>query len=91
MYLHLGETKNVKFTSAYRDLLKCFTTAELMNWTHLQEVYKAEMSTGKTATGVFDFNTEKGKERWDDLRKRVVEHVSRTHRPCEGDTVLYPI
>lgn len=64
--------------SAYfdRDLLKCFTTAELMNWAHLQETYKAELSSGPTATGVFDLNTETGKTHWEDLRKRVVEHVS---------------
>ena len=61
---------------SFRDLLKCFTTAELMRWSHIKEVYESELRTGSSATGVFEQATDEGKKRWEDLRKRVVEHVS---------------
>lgn len=61
---------------SFRDLLKCFTTAELMRWSYIKEVYESELRTGSSATGVFEQATDEGKKRWEDLRKRVVEHVS---------------
>ena len=61
---------------SFRDLLKCFTTAELMRWSHIKEMYESELRTGLSATGVFEQATDEGKKRWEDLRKRVVEHVS---------------
>ena len=65
---------------SFRDLLKCFTTAELMRWSHIKEVYESELRTGSSATGVFEQATDEGKKRWEDLRKRVVEHVSACSR-----------
>ena len=67
---------NLVYDLPIRDLLKCFTTAELMRWSHIKEVYESELRTGSTASGVFDPKTDEGKKRWEDLRKRVVEHVS---------------
>ena len=59
-----------------RDLLKCFTTAELMRWSYIKELYESELRTSTSATGVFEPATDEGNKRWEDLRKRVVEHVS---------------
>ena len=47
-----------------------------MRWSHIKEVYESELRTGATATGVFEPGTEEGNKHWEDLRKRVVEHVS---------------
>lgn len=58
-----------------RDLLKCFTTPELMRWSHIKELYESELRTGASATGVFESDADEGNKRWEDLRKRVVEHV----------------
>ena len=62
-----------------RDLLKCFTTAELMRWSHVKEVYESDLKKEPTATGVFEPGSDAGDKRWEDLRKRVVEHVSFCH------------
>ncbi|RMX55448.1 hypothetical protein pdam_00019355 [Pocillopora damicornis] len=70
----VGEEKTLEEISLYRDLLKCFTTAELMRWSYIKEVYEAELRTGPSATGVFEEHTDEGKKRWEDLQKRVVEH-----------------
>ena len=63
-----------------RDLLKQFTTMELMRWAALVEDYGKELREGSPdspATDVFDC-TEDGEKRWKDLKNRVVEHVSYT-------------
>ncbi|EDO38521.1 predicted protein [Nematostella vectensis] len=66
------EDKTLEEIPLYKELLKCFTTSELMNWAHVQQQYGPELHG--SALGVFDTNTDNGKKRWDDLRKRVVEH-----------------
>lgn len=61
-----------------RDLLKQFTTMELMRWTSLVEDYRKELRDGSPdspATDVFSYS-EEGEKRWKDLKNRVVEHVS---------------
>lgn len=70
----------VVFFSAFicRDLLKQFTTMELMRWTSLVEDYRKELRDGSPdspATDVFSYS-EEGEKRWKDLKNRVVEHVS---------------
>lgn len=63
-----------------RDLLKQFTTMELMRWASLVEDYGKELREGSPdspATDVFAC-TEEGEKRWKDLKNRVVEHVSQT-------------
>ena len=47
-----------------------------MRWSRIKELYESELRTGASATGVFETGTDEGKKRWEDLRKRVVEHVS---------------
>ena len=62
-----------------RDLLKLFTTNELMQWSSLTSICAKELRDGlpgSPATGVFEKQGERGNKRWDDFRKRVVEHVS---------------
>lgn len=61
-----------------RDLLKQFTTMELMRWASLVEDYDKELREGSPdspATDVFSYS-EEGEKRWKDLKNRVVEHVS---------------
>ena len=61
-----------------RALLKCYVTAELMNWAEVTQQYEKELRQGSAenlATEVF-VNNEEGNKRWDDFRKRIVEHVS---------------
>lgn len=63
-----------------RELLKQFTTMELMRWAALVEDYGKELREGSAdspATVVFS-NSEEGENRWKDLKNRVVEHVSAT-------------
>ncbi|KAJ1929964.1 proteasome regulatory particle subunit [Tieghemiomyces parasiticus] len=54
----------------YRQLLKHFTTNELMRWTRILEVYGATLSQ----TPVFHADTPAGTKRREDLHKRVIEH-----------------
>lgn len=73
----LGGVVN-KYSSCPRDLLKQFTTMELMRWASLVEDYGKELRDGSPnspATDVFSY-TEEGEKRWKDLKNRVVEHVS---------------
>ena len=76
--LHRTKTDpNLDEIPTYRDILKNFTTSELMQWSKLMSLYETELRDGvqgSPATGVFDRNTEKGAKHWDELRKRVVEH-----------------
>lgn len=67
-------------SSVPRDLLKQFTTMELMRWASLVEDYGKELREGSPdspATDVFSYS-EEGEKRWKDLKNRVVEHVSPT-------------
>lgn len=56
--------------SFYQELIKCFTANELMRWPKIDEIYGPELKHHS----VFDVKTSYGKTRWDDLRKRVIEH-----------------
>lgn len=65
-------------SSIPRDLLKQFTTMELMRWASLVEDYGKELREGSSdspTTDVFSYS-EEGEKRWKDLKNRVVEHVS---------------
>ncbi|CDK25365.1 unnamed protein product [Kuraishia capsulata CBS 1993] len=52
------------------ELVKSFTTQELMRWNAFRDSYSAELF--KNAS--FDQSTEKGKLHWEDLQKRIIEH-----------------
>jgi 26S proteasome regulatory subunit N5 len=54
----------------HSELLKCFTADELMRWPKVEEIYGVALK----AVSVFDVTNPQGKARWDDLRKRVIEH-----------------
>ncbi|XP_060521588.1 26S proteasome non-ATPase regulatory subunit 12 [Cylas formicarius] len=53
----------------YKQLLKLFTTPELIKWSGLCEIYEKELKS----TPVFNGN-EQATKRWKDLKSRVVEH-----------------
>lgn len=68
----------IHFSFISRDLLKQFTTMELMRWASLVEDYGKELREGSPdspTTDVFSYS-EEGEKRWKDLKNRVVEHVS---------------
>lgn len=56
--------------AVHQDLIKCFTANELMRWPKVEQIYGPPLHK----TAVFDIKTTEGRARWDDLRKRVVEH-----------------
>ncbi|XP_051889143.1 26S proteasome non-ATPase regulatory subunit 12 [Pristis pectinata] len=68
--------KKLEEIPKYRDLLKLFTTMELMRWSSLEDDYGKELReelSENACTDVFS-NTEEGNKRWKDLKNRVVEH-----------------
>uniref|UniRef100_A0A9L0RB79 26S proteasome non-ATPase regulatory subunit 12 n=1 Tax=Equus caballus TaxID=9796 RepID=A0A9L0RB79_HORSE len=68
--------KKLEEIPKYKDLLKLFTTMELMRWSTLVDDYGMELRKGSLespATDVFAY-TEEGEKRWKDLKNRVVEH-----------------
>jgi len=73
----ISEEINLEEISIYKEILKNFTTNELIHWTRFKELYEKELCVGSDtnpATGVFKVETEQGAKRWSDLKKRVVEH-----------------
>lgn len=57
------------------DLLKLFTVHELMRWPEVSRIFGAHL----TGTDIFDYKVgdssdQKAAKRWEDLRKRVIEH-----------------
>nr|KAF6309235.1 proteasome 26S subunit, non-ATPase 12 [Pipistrellus kuhlii] len=72
----ISADKKLEEIPKYKDLLKLFTTMELMRWATLVEDYGVELRKGSLespATDVFGY-TEEGDKRWKDLKNRVVEH-----------------
>ncbi|XP_028395643.1 26S proteasome non-ATPase regulatory subunit 12-like [Dendronephthya gigantea] len=72
----VNEEKKLENIPIYQSLLKCYVTAELMNWSDVSQQYEQELRQGSVenpSTNVF-MNTEEGNKRWDDFRKRIVEH-----------------
>lgn len=61
------------------EVLECFKRRELLDWATFQSKYGVALREGVPdcpATGVFAADEELGREQWEDLRKRVIEHVS---------------
>uniref|UniRef100_A0A8C1YBX8 26S proteasome non-ATPase regulatory subunit 12 n=1 Tax=Cyprinus carpio TaxID=7962 RepID=A0A8C1YBX8_CYPCA len=72
----INTDKKLEEIPKYRDLLKQFTTMELMRWSSVVEDYEKELregSMGTPDTDVFTYS-EEGEKRWKDLKNRVVEH-----------------
>lgn len=59
--------------SEHKNLLKCFTTPELMRWPGIEAMYSPILRSTPTFG-----NDEEGNYRWEELHKRVVEHNIRT-------------
>jgi len=73
----ISEEVHLEEITLYKELLKNFTTSELIHWTRFRDLYEKELCVGSDAnpaTGVFKKETEQGAKRWSDLKKRVVEH-----------------
>lgn len=73
----ISQEAKLEEISLFKSILKNFTTVELIDWTRFKELYEKELCEGSAdnpATSVFNKTTEDGKKRWDDLKKRVVEH-----------------
>lgn len=64
-----ADTK-LKLVPKTASLLKFFTISELMRWPLIAEVYGPDLR----ATDVFAIGDPKAEKRWEDLRKRVIEH-----------------
>lgn len=72
----IAQEKYLEEIPFYNDLLKLFNTAELINWSVLENQFQSILRVGTVdcpATTVFD-NSTTGNQRWKDLKDRVVEH-----------------
>lgn len=61
-----------------REVLECFRREELLDWSQFQATYSQSLRDGVSdgpATSVFTHD-ELGEKQWENLRKRIVEHVS---------------
>ena len=59
-------------------MLDCFIRVELLNWNEFQASYSHTLRMGSTeepSTDVLQPSTEEGDKHWEELRKRIVEHV----------------
>lgn len=54
------------------DLVKCFTTREVMRWPWIEELYGPTLRETQVFAKGGDGS---GTKRWDDLHTRIVEHV----------------
>lgn len=78
----LKSEKPLSEITHYLEILKLFTTWELINWNAWEASVSQLLRNGSKSaeldsepTGVFSFS-ELGNRRWNDLKNRVVEHVS---------------
>ena len=59
--------------------MECFRRDELLDWETFQAMYGTALRDGTDdyhAVQVLQRASELGEKHWDDLRKRVIEHVS---------------
>jgi len=66
--VRLIEEKKLELMKPYKVLLTYFKTMELMRWSSLQELYKAELEKHEVFSG------EKSAKRWENLHDRVIQH-----------------
>lgn len=64
----------------HKNLLKCFTTPELMRWPGIESLYGPMLRQSPTFSPSSSpgGNAKDGNHRWEELHKRVVEHNIRT-------------
>ena len=74
-------THTVAHTRVYRrELLECFRRRELLDWETVRATYEPVLREGTADCPVTSvFSEGEGETRWQDFRKRVIEHV-RTHK-----------
>ncbi|TGZ85397.1 26S proteasome non-ATPase-like protein regulatory subunit 12 [Ascodesmis nigricans] len=65
-----GDNRLAKLVPEQASLLKLFTVSELMPWSRIEQTYGQLLRS----TDVFRIDAPKGETRWQDLRKRVIEH-----------------
>ncbi|UZJ52177.1 hypothetical protein CBS101457_001497 [Exobasidium rhododendri] len=65
----VGKLEDLDKVPEHQNLLKCFTTPELMRWPGIETLYTPILRV----TPTFD-QSEEGNYRWEELHKRVVEH-----------------
>jgi 26S proteasome regulatory subunit N5 len=70
MMVRLMNHKCASEVPQYRDLLKEFTTIELINWYTMKAQFKDELKT----LGIFDVGTQEGLKHWKDFRTATIEH-----------------
>jgi len=73
---HILKEKPLNKILHYKGLLEQFTNLELIDYKVFSSQYEAHLRNGTdgiTPTSVFE-NTDAGQKRWDDMKKRVVEH-----------------
>ncbi|RKP14836.1 hypothetical protein BJ684DRAFT_7951 [Piptocephalis cylindrospora] len=61
---------NLRHLPRYKELIRSFTTVEIMRWPKVREVYGPTLR----GTPVFTVESPGGMKRWGELQKRVVEH-----------------
>ena len=67
----ISQDKNLKEMEWEGSLLKTFKTDELIRWPRVEEIYSAGLrSSGAT----FAKDNAKGQKRYDELKKRIIEH-----------------
>lgn len=79
----IKDEKALQEIPKYLEMIKMFTNRELINWKGCEPYIQQLLRTGgpeleTQPTNAFDL-TEAGNKRWNDLKNRVVEHVSRLH------------
>ncbi|XP_043242131.1 26S proteasome non-ATPase regulatory subunit 12-like isoform X3 [Amphibalanus amphitrite] len=72
----LLQDKTLELIPTYKSFVELFVNAELIRWAALVQMYEAPLRKGSAespATDVFS-DTEAGNKRWQQLKKRCVEH-----------------
>jgi 26S proteasome regulatory subunit N5 len=67
----------LSFLLFYRELLKLFLCKELINFDALNQLYGKELLT----LNVFNKETAHGQKSWEELKNRLIEHVSLKRLP----------
>jgi len=66
--VRLCEDKKVEELKPMKVLLNYFKTLEIIRWSALKELYRGELSQHEA------FQGDKEQQRWEDMRKRVIQH-----------------
>lgn len=71
----IAEEKYLDEIPDYKNLLKAFTTAELISWSYIESQYQSLLKQGTSTCLATDvFQGESGETRWKDFKSRIVEH-----------------